>query len=205
MAVIGIDLGTTNSVAAVYRNDKVEMIPTRQGNFLLPSVVAYVNGKPVVGEYATRRTGANVIYETKRIIGQTTESDRVKEDINAFTYNITDLFEPNTPYIVIDLPDGTNAFKKPQEIAAEILSEIRQYSEMYLGEPVTGAVITVPAYFNDAQRKATKEAAELARLNVLRLLNEPTAAAVAYGLDNDSELRHTLVVDAGGGTFDVSL
>ena len=207
MAVIGIDLGTTNSVAAVYneKTAKVEMIPTRQGNFLLPSVVAYIDGKPMVGEHAVRKTGPNVIYETKRIIGQQTNDEAVRHDMESFTYGVTDLFEPDTPYIVISLSDGTNAFKRPHEIATDILSEIRQYAEMYLGEPIVGAVITVPAYFNDAQRKATLLAATNARLNVLRLLNEPTAAAVAYGLDNDSELRHTLVVDAGGGTFDVSL
>ena len=205
MAVIGIDLGTTNSAAAVCRDGKTEMIPTKQGNFLLPSVVAYVDGKPVVGEYATRRSGQNVIYETKRIIGQTIDNEAVMNDVLRFSYSVSDLFEKHVPYIVVDMPDGTNDFKSPQMVAADILSEIRQYSEAYLGEPITGVVITVPAYFNDGQRKATKEAAEIARLNVLSLLNEPTAAAVAYGSDNDVEMRHTLVIDAGGGTFDVSL
>ncbi len=175
---VGIDLGTTNSVVAVLEGGEPTVIANAEGSRTTPSVVAFAkNGEVLVGEVAKRQAVTNVdrtIRSVKRHMGTDWSVD-----IDGKTYT-------------------------PQEISARILQKLKRDAEAYLGEPVTDAVITVPAYFNDAQRQATKEAGEIAGLNVLRIINEPTAAALAYGLDKDKE-ETILVFDLGGGTFDVSL
>ncbi|MBT8900002.1 molecular chaperone DnaK [Lactobacillus delbrueckii subsp. bulgaricus] len=176
--VIGIDLGTTNSVVAVLEGKEPKIITNPEGARTTPSVVAFKDGEIQVGEVAKRQaiTNPNTIVSIKRHMG---ESDyKVKVGDKAYT---------------------------PQEISAMILQYIKKFSEDYLGEPVTDAVITVPAYFNDAQRQATKDAGKIAGLNVQRIINEPTASALAYGLDKDEDDETVLVYDLGGGTFDVSV
>ena len=176
--VIGIDLGTTNSAVAVLEGKEPKIITNPEGARTTPSVVAFKDGEIQVGEVAKRQaiTNPNTIVSIKRHMG---ESDyKVKVGDKAYT---------------------------PQEISAMILQYIKKFSEDYLGEPVTDAVITVPAYFNDAQRQATKDAGKIAGLNVQRIINEPTASALAYGLDKDEDDETVLVYDLGGGTFDVSV
>lgn len=194
---VGIDLGTTNSLVATVRSSAATVLPDVQGRSLLPSVVRYLeNGETVVGydaQLEQSRDPANTIVSVKRFMGR----------------GLTDLALTREPYRFIDAPGMVQlqtraGVKSPVEVSAEILKVLKQRAETSLGGELTGAVITVPAYFDDAQRQATKDAAKLAGLNVLRLLNEPTAAAIAYGLDNDSEGVFA-VYDLGGGTFDVSI
>src|SRR5438270_1843979 len=177
---VGIDLGTTNSVVAVLSGGEPEVIANSEGSRTTPSVVAFAkNGEVLVGEVAKRQAVTNIdrtIRSVKRHMG-----------------------DPSWK-VAIDGKDYT-----PQEISARVLQKLKRDAEAYLGEPVTDAVITVPAYFNDAQRQATKEAGQIAGLNVLRIVNEPTAAALAYGLDKGDKDQTILVFDLGGGTFDVSL
>ncbi len=175
--IIGIDLGTTNSCAAVLEGGNSTVIPNPEGNRTTPSVVAFKGDEIIVGDAAKRQmvTNPNTIYSIKRLMGT---DEKVKANGKEYT---------------------------PQEISAMILSYIKDYSESYLGEKVTKAVITVPAYFNDAQRQATKDAGKIAGLEVERIINEPTAAALAYGSDKQDNLHTILVYDLGGGTFDVSI
>ncbi|MDU0810461.1 MAG: Fe-S protein assembly chaperone HscA [Burkholderia sp.] len=195
---VGIDLGTTNSLVAVVRNNVPEVIPDEQGRVLLPSVVRYLeNGEKWVGQIAkdeAARDPHNTIVSIKRFMA------RGKEEVKGAT---------NTQYEFVDEPGmvklrTVDGIKSPVEISAEILSTLRKRAEDSLGSQLIGAVITVPAYFDEAQRQATKDAARLGGLNVLRLLNEPTAAAIAYGLDNSAEGLYA-VYDLGGGTFDLSI
>ncbi len=195
---VGIDLGTTNSLVATVRNSIPEVLHDEDGQPLLPSVVRYLpNGHANIGYKAQEaQTGdpKNTIVSVKRFMG------RGLKDI---------AYAENLPYDFLDMPGMVQlktvaGVKSPVEVSAEILATLRQRAEDALGDELVGAVITVPAYFDDAQRQATKDAAKLAGLNVLRLLNEPTAAAIAYGLDNASEGIYA-VYDLGGGTFDISI
>ncbi len=198
---IGIDLGTTNSAVAVYENGEAKIIPNKEGRNTTPSIVAFTDkGDVLVGETAKRQMVTNpkkTIYSVKRIMGLMCSEDKAKEAKERLPYEVVD----KNGACAIDV-DGK--VYTPQEISAKILMKLKEDAEAYLGGSVTDAVITVPAYFNDAQRKATKEAGTIAGLNVLRIINEPTSAALAYGLDKkDSE--NIAVYDLGGGTFDVTI
>ncbi|GAA9884922.1 molecular chaperone DnaK [Helicobacter pylori] len=199
--VIGIDLGTTNSAMAVYEGNEAKIIANKEGKNTTPSIVAFTDkGEILVGESAKRQAVTNpekTIYSIKRIMGLMFNEDKAKEA------------EKRLPYKIVDR-NGACAIEisgkvyTPQEISAKILMKLKEDAESYLGESVTEAVITVPAYFNDSQRKATKEAGTIAGLNVLRIINEPTSAALAYGLDK-TESEKIMVYDLGGGTFDVTV
>ena len=201
--VIGIDLGTTNSCLAVIESGKSKIIENADGGRTTPSVVGYTDSEVLVGNSAKRQAvtnPTNTLFAVKRLIGRKFEDDVVQKDIK------------NMPYSIIKAQNGdawVNANGKdlaPQQVSAEVLRKIKEYAESYLGETVTKAVITVPAYFNDAQRQATKDAGKIAGLEVLRIINEPTAAALAYGVDKDSKGdKKVAVYDLGGGTFDVSI
>ncbi len=199
--VIGIDLGTTNSAMAVYEGNEAKIIANKEGKNTTPSIVAFTDkGEILVGESAKRQAVTNpekTIYSIKRIMGLMFNEDKAKEA------------EKRLPYKIVDR-NGACAIEisgkvyTPQEISAKILMKLKEDAESYLGESVTEAVITVPAYFNDSQRKATKEAGTIAGFNVLRIINEPTSAALAYGLDK-KESEKIMVYDLGGGTFDVTV
>ena len=198
--VIGIDLGTTNSCVAVYEGGEAKVIPNAEGKNTTPSVVAFTDkGETLVGDPAKRQAITNpekTITSIKRIMGLMMNEDNAKEAHDKVTYNIVD----KDGMAAVDVA-GT--VYTPQEISAKILSKLKEDAESYIGGTVTDAVITVPAYFNDSQRKATKDAGTIAGLNVLRIINEPTASALAYGLESKSE-ENVLVYDLGGGTFDVT-
>ncbi len=199
--IIGIDLGTTNSCVAVLEGNSPVVIPNSEGRNTTPSVVAFVDGgERKVGDPAKRQAVTNptrTIYSIKRFMGET--YDQVKDEIARVPYKVV-RGANNTPRIVIDNREYT-----PQEISAMILQKMKKTAEDYLGQTVTEAVITVPAYFNDSQRQATKEAGEIAGLKVARIVNEPTAAALAYGLDKSNKDQKIAVFDLGGGTFDISI
>ena len=200
--IVGIDLGTTNSVVAVMEGGDPAVITTAEGSRLLPSIVAFnKNGERLVGQTAKRQSvtnSENTVYSIKRFMGR--HFDEVEGERKMVPYEV--VRGPNADARV-KLPVNGKAYT-PQEISAMILGKLKTDAEAYLGEPVTQAVITVPAYFNDAQRQATKDAGKIAGLEVLRIINEPTAAALAYGLDKQKN-ETILVFDLGGGTFDVSL
>lgn len=199
--VIGIDLGTTNSCVAVYEGGEAKIIPNKEGKNTTPSVVAFTDkGEILVGDPAKRQAITNpdkTIYSVKRIMGLMMNEEKAKEAHDKVTYKIVD----KNGMAAVDV---AGKIYTPQEISAKILSKLKADAESYLGQSVTDAVITVPAYFNDAQRKATKEAGTIAGLNVLRIINEPTASALAYGLDSKGDEK-VLVYDLGGGTFDVTV
>ena len=199
--IIGIDLGTTNSCVAVLEGNDPVVIPNSEGRNTTPSIVAFVDGgERKVGDPAKRQAITNpkrTIYSIKRFMGET--YDQVKNEIDRIPYKVV-RGENNTPRVDIDGREYT-----PQEISAMILQKMKKTAEDYLGQSVTEAVITVPAYFNDAQRQATKEAGEIAGLTVKRIVNEPTAAALAYGLDKTNKDQKIAVFDLGGGTFDISI
>ena len=203
--VIGIDLGTTYSCVGIFRNGSVEIIPNELGNRITPSVVAFTDDDRLVGEAAKNQAALNpkrTIYSVKRLIGRKYNDKEVQMDKKLLPYDIID--KDGKPYIQVE----TKAQKKlysPEEISAMILTKMKTVAENFLGTKVKNAVITVPAYFNDSQRQSTKDAGTIAGLNVLRIINEPTAAAIAYGLDKKDKERNILVFDLGGGTFDVSL
>lgn len=199
--IIGIDLGTTNSCVAVMEGNEPVVIPNSEGRRTTPSIVAFVdNGERKVGDPAKRQAITNptrTIYSIKRFMGET--YDQVSKEINRVPYKVI-RGENNTPRVEI----GDRKYS-PQEISAMILQKMKKTAEDYLGQEVTEAVITVPAYFNDSQRQATKEAGEIAGLTVKRIINEPTAAALAYGLDKQDKDMKIAVFDLGGGTFDISV
>jgi len=199
--VLGIDLGTTNSAMGVYENGEAKIIANKEGKNTTPSVVAFTDkGEILVGDSAKRQAVTNpekTIYSIKRIMGLMCEEGHAKEARERLPYHIID----RNGACAIEISGKTYT---PQEISAKILMKLKEDAEAYLGEEVTDAVITVPAYFNDSQRKATKEAGTIAGLNVLRIINEPTAAALAYGLDK-KESEQILVYDLGGGTFDATV
>ena len=198
--VLGIDLGTTNSAMAVFENGEAKIIANKEGKNTTPSIVAFTDkGEILVGESAKRQAITNpekTIYSIKRIMGLMMSEDKAKEAQSKLPYHIID----RSGACAIEVAGKTYT---PQEISAKVLMKMKEDAEAYLGEAVTDAVITVPAYFNDAQRKATKEAGTIAGLNVLRIINEPTSAALAYGLDK-KESEQIVVYDLGGGTFDVT-
>jgi len=201
--IIGIDLGTTNSCVAVIENGKSKVIENSEGARTTPSIVAYANNEILVGAPAKRQAvtnAKNTIYASKRLIGRKFKEQAVQKDINLM------------PYQIIEAANGDAWVKvndeelAPPQISAEVLRKMKKTAEDYLGETVTQAVITVPAYFNDSQRQATKDAGKIAGLEVLRIINEPTAAALAYGVDKADKVdRKVAVYDLGGGTFDVSI
>ena len=198
--VIGIDLGTTNSCIAVYEGGEAKIIPNKEGKNTTPSIVAFTDkGEVLVGDPAKRQAITNpekTIYSIKRIMGLMMDEEHAKDAQSKVGYKIVN----RNGSAAVEIGDKVYT---PQEISAKILTKLKADAEEYLGAPVTDAVITVPAYFNDAQRKATQEAGTIAGLNVLRIINEPTAASLAYGLDKKGEEK-VLVYDLGGGTFDVT-
>ncbi|CRF51783.1 Chaperone protein DnaK [Helicobacter heilmannii] len=199
--VIGIDLGTTNSAMAVYEGNEAKIIANKEGKNTTPSIVAFTDkGEILVGESAKRQAVTNpekTIYSIKRIMGLMSNEDKAQEAKKRLPYKIVD----RNGACAVEI---AGKIYTPQEISAKILMKLKEDAESYLGEPVNEAVITVPAYFNDSQRKATKEAGTIAGLNVLRIINEPTSAALAYGLDK-KESEKIMVYDLGGGTFDVTV
>ena len=204
---IGIDLGTTYSCVGVWQNDKVEIIANDQGNRTTPSWVAFTDEERLVGESAKSQSSINTnntIYDVKRMMGLKYNDEEVQKELKHFNYNVQS--GPNgIPQISVTYKKEEKCFS-PQEISAFILEKMKKTAEAYLGKEVKNAVITVPAYFNDAQRQATKDAGLICGLNVLRIINEPTAAAIAYGLDSQSEEeRNIIIYDVGGGTLDVTL
>ena len=199
--IIGIDLGTTNSCVSVLEGNDPVVIPNSEGRNTTPSIVAFVDGgERKVGDPAKRQAITNpkrTIYSIKRFMGET--FDQVKNEIDRVPYKVV-RGDNGTPRVDIDGREYT-----PQEISAMILQKMKKTAEDYLGQSVSEAVITVPAYFNDSQRQATKEAGEIAGLTVKRIVNEPTAAALAYGLDKTDKDQKIAVFDLGGGTFDISI
>lgn len=200
--VIGIDLGTTNSCVAVVEGGEPKVIENAEGNRTTPSIVAYKNTEVLVGQTAKRQSVTNpqnTLYAIKRLIGRKFADDVVQKEIK------------NSPFGIVKAKNGDAWVKAqdkefaPQQISAEILKKMKKSAEDYLGSKVTDAVITVPAYFNDSQRQATKDAGKIAGLNVMRIINEPTAAALAYGMDKSGDEKKIAVYDLGGGTFDVSI
>src|SRR5215208_5396262 len=200
--VIGIDLGTTNSVVAVMEAGEPTVIPNAEGNRITPSVVAVSrSGERMVGQVAKRQAitnPENTIYSIKRLMGRKFDDPEVQKIVKIVPYKIVKASNGDAH---VELGGRTYS---PPEVSAMILQKLKADAEAYLGEKVTEAVITVPAYFNDSQRQATKDAGKIAGLEVLRIINEPTAAALAYGLDKKKDEK-IAVFDLGGGTFDVSV
>ncbi|KAL4427175.1 hypothetical protein ABPG74_013379 [Tetrahymena malaccensis] len=204
---IGIDLGTTYSCVGVFQNDRVEIISNDQGNRTTPSYVAFTETERLLGDSAkcqTARNPTNTVFDAKRLIGRKFSDASVQQDIKYWPFKV----QPgpdDKPLIVVQFKNETKKFHA-EEISSMVLTKMKDIAESYLSKPVKNAVITVPAYFNDPQRQATKDAGTIAGLNVLRIINEPTAAAIAYGLDQKKQgEKNILVFDLGGGTFDVSL
>jgi len=203
--VIGIDLGTTYSCVGIFKNGRVEIIPNGLGNRITPSYVAFTDEEKLVGEAAKNQAAVNperTIFVIKRLIGRNFDDKEVQRDMKYLPYNIVS--KSGKPYVNIKTSHGEKTLS-PEEVSAMILVKMKEVAEAYLGREVKFAVVTVPAYFNDAQRQATKDAGVIAGLEVLRIINEPTAAAIAYGLDKKSGEKNIIVFDLGGGTFDVSL
>ena len=204
---IGIDLGTTYSCVGVWQNDRVEIIANDQGNRTTPSYVAFTDTERMIGDSAKNQAAANpknTIFDAKRLIGRKFSDQATQSDLKHFPFKVVPK-DGDKPIIEVDFKGEQKQFL-PEEISSMVLVKMKEIAEAYLGEPVTDAVITVPAYFNDAQRTATKDAGSIAGLNILRIINEPTAAAIAYGLDKISDKeKNILIFDLGGGTFDVSL
>ncbi|GJQ71083.1 putative heat shock 70 kDa protein cognate [Trypoxylus dichotomus] len=203
---IGIDLGTTYSCVGVFRNNLVEIIANDQGNRTTPSYIAFNDVERLIGDAAKNQVvlnPSNTVYDAKRLIGRKFSDPVVQQDMKLWPFQI--ISDKDKPKIVVKYKGETKSFY-PEEISSMVLGKMREIAEVYLGCPVTKAVITVPAYFNDSQRQATKDAGTIAGLDVLRIINEPTAAAIAYGLDKKGDQeRHVLIFDMGGGTFDVSV
>ncbi|CAN8103942.1 unnamed protein product [Discula destructiva] len=203
---VGIDLGTTYSCVGVYRDDRIEIIANDQGNRTTPSFVAFTDTERLIGDAAKNQVAMNphnTVFDAKRLIGRKFADAEVQADMKHFPFKIVD--KASKPIIEVEFKGETKQFT-PEEISSMVLTKMRETAESYLGGTVSNAVITVPAYFNDSQRQATKDAGLISGLNVLRIINEPTAAAIAYGLDKKVEgERNVLIFDLGGGTFDVSL
>jgi L1 cell adhesion molecule like protein len=198
MASIGIDLGTTFSCVGIFKDGKVEIIANDQGNRTTPSFVGFTNEERLIGDAAKNSASSNpknTIYDSKRMIGRNFNDPAVQEEMKHFSYSVVN--KNNKPTIEVDYRNERKQFT-PEEISSMILYKMKEIAEAFLGEPVKDAVITVPAYFNDAQRQATKDAGAIAGLNVLRMINEPTAAAIAYGLDKKGGSKNILIFDCGG-------
>ena len=204
---VGIDLGTTYSVVGIWQKDKVEIIPNELGNRITPSVVAFTGEERLVGDAARNQIESNhqnTVYAVKRLMGRQYEDESVQKDKKVLSYGVT-RDQSGRAAVVVEYK-GERKVYKPEEISAMVLQKMKEIAETFLGTPVKNAVVTVPAYFNDAQRQSTKDAGTIAGLNVARIINEPTAAAIAFGMDQeDAAERKVLVFDLGGGTFDVSL
>nr|XP_033772362.1 heat shock 70 kDa protein-like [Geotrypetes seraphini] len=203
---IGIDLGTTYSCVGVFQHGKVEIVANDQGNRTTPSYVAFTDTERLIGDAAKNQVAMNpqnTVFDAKRLIGRKFEDQVVQSDMKHWPFRVVS--EGGKPKMQIEYKGEVKTFY-PEEISSMVLTKMKQTAEAYLGHPVANAVITVPAYFNDSQRQATKDAGTIAGLNVLRIINEPTAAAIAYGLDKEGRgERNVLIFDLGGGTFDVSV
>lgn len=202
---IGIDLGTTFSRVAVFRNGKVEIIPNEQGYSITPSQVAFNDVERLIGDTAKNQVALNTknsIFDVKRLIGRKFDDPIVQNDMKQWPFKVIEV--DSRPKLEVTFKNETKKFA-PEEISSMVLGKMKQIAEDYLNQKVTNAVITVPANFNDSQRQSTKDAGTIAGLNVLRIINEPTAAAIAYALNADKSERNILVYDLGGGTFDVSV
>jgi len=204
--VIGIDLGTTYSCVGVYKNGKVEIIANDQGNRITPSYVAWTDeGERLIGDAAKNQATINpenTVFDVKRLIGRKYSDKSVQADKKLFPYGIVS--KDDKPYVEVTIEGKKRQFA-PEEVSAMILNKMKEIAETFLGKSVQHAVVTVPAYFNDAQRQATKDAGTISGMSVQRIINEPTAAAIAYGLDKKGGEKNILVFDLGGGTFDVTL
>eukprot|EP01118_Nematostelium_gracile_P014301 TRINITY_DN553_c0_g2_i1.p1 TRINITY_DN553_c0_g2~~TRINITY_DN553_c0_g2_i1.p1 ORF type:complete len:675 (-),score=254.38 TRINITY_DN553_c0_g2_i1:57-2030(-) len=204
---IGIDLGTTYSCVGVWQNDRVEIIANDQGNRTTPSYVAFTETERLIGDAAKNQVAMNpenTVFDAKRLIGRRFNDQTVQSDLKHWPFKVIPK-EGDKPFIQVSFKGETKTFS-PEEISSMVLIKMKETAEAYLGKIVKDAVVTVPAYFNDSQRQATKDAGSIAGLNVKRIINEPTAAAIAYGLDKKGKTeRNVLIFDLGGGTFDVSL
>ncbi|CAH0515971.1 unnamed protein product [Peronospora belbahrii] len=203
---VGIDLGTTYSCVGVWQNDRVEIIANDQGNRTTPSYVAFTDSERLIGDAAKNQVAMNAhntVFDAKRLIGRKFSDPVVQADIKHWPFKVKS-GPGDKPQIMVQFKGETKTFQ-PEEISSMVLIKMREVAEAFIGKEVKNAVITVPAYFNDSQRQATKDAGAIAGLNVLRIINEPTAAAIAYGLDKKGGERNVLIFDLGGGTFDVSL
>jgi L1 cell adhesion molecule like protein len=204
---VGIDLGTTYSCVGIFRDDRIEIIANDQGNRTTPSFVAFTDTERLIGDSAKNQVAMNpinTVFDAKRLIGRKFADAEVQADMKHFPFKVID--KGGKPVIQVEFKGETKEFT-PEEISSMVLTKMRETAESYLGGTVNNAVVTVPAYFNDSQRQATKDAGLIAGLNVLRIINEPTAAAIAYGLDKKGQTgeKNVLIFDLGGGTFDVSL
>merc|ERR1712078_276526 len=206
---IGIDLGTTYTCVGIWQNDRAEIIANDQGNRTTPSFVAFTDTERLIGDAAKNQVAMNphnTVFDAKRLIGRKFDDQTVQSDMKHLSYKVVNDGKGN-PLISTQFKGETKTFK-PEEISSMVLTKMKETAEAHLGKEVKNAVVTVPAYFNDSQRQATKDAGVIAGLNVLRIINEPTAAAIAYGLDKKKQSsgeKNVLIFDLGGGTFDVSL
>jgi len=203
---IGIDLGTTYSCVGVWQNDGVQIIPNDQGNRTTPSYVAFTDAERLIGDAAKNQVAMNphnTIFDAKRLIGRKFDDTTVQNDMKHWPFKVIN--KEGKPHVQVTFKGETKTFS-PEEISAMVLTKMRETAEQYLGKNVKRAVITVPAYFNDSQRQATKDAGTISGMEIMRIINEPTAAAIAYGLNKEDKNEHNvLIFDLGGGTFDVSI
>jgi len=201
---VGIDLGTTYSCVGVFQHGKVEIIANDQGNRTTPSYVAFTDTERLIGDAAKNQVAmnpSNTIFDAKRLIGRKFNEPSVQSDMKHWPFDVID--QSTKPVIRVEYKAEQKTFS-PEEVSSMVLVKMKETAEAYLGHDVKDAVITVPAYFNDSQRQATKDAGQISGLNVLRVINEPTAAALAYGMDK-TEDKVIAVFDLGGGTFDISI